>query len=47
LPGIGVGRSQHDIGVGRSEHGEGSLLLLDWRGLTLLDRGGFLVPVDV
>ena len=48
LPGIGVGRSLHDIRVGRSEHGEGSLfLLLDWRGLTLLDRGGFLVAVDV
>ena len=29
-------------------HGEGSLfLLLDWGGLTLLDRGGFLVAVDV
>ena len=48
LPGIGVGRSQHDIRVGRSGHGEGSLLLLlDWRGLTLLDRRGFLVAVDV
>ena len=48
LPGIGVGRSLHDIRVGRSEHGEGSLLLLlDWRGLKLLDRGGFLVAVDV
>ena len=48
LPGIGVGRSLHDIRVGRSEHGEGSLLLmLDWGGLTLLDRGGFLVAVDV
>jgi len=48
LPGIGVRRSQHDIGVGRSVHGEGSLfLLLDWGGLTLLDRGRFLVAVDV
>ena len=48
LPGIGVWRSLHDIRVGRSEHGEGSLfLLLDWRELTLLDRGGFLVAVDV
>ena len=48
LPGIGVGRSLHDIRVGRSEHGEGSLiLLLHWRRLTLLDRGGFLVAVDV
>jgi len=47
-PGIGVGRCQHDIGVGRSEHGEGNLLLLlDWGGLTLLDRGRFLVAVDV
>jgi len=48
LPRIGVGRSQHDIGVGRSEHGEGSLLLLlDWEGLALLDRGRFLVAVNV
>ena len=48
LPGIGVRRSQHDIGVGRSGHGEGSLfLLLDRGGLTLPDRGGFLVAVDV
>ena len=48
LPGIGVWRSLHDIRLGRSEHGEGSLfLLLDWGGLTLLDRGGFLVAVDV
>ena len=47
LPGIGVGRSQHDIGVGRSEHGEGNLLLFDWGGLALLDRGRFLVAVNV
>ena len=48
LPGIGVGRSQHEIGVGRSEHSGGSLLLpLDCGGLTLLDRGGFLVAVDL
>jgi len=48
LPCIGDGGSQHEIGVGRSEHGEGSLLvLLNWGGLTFLDRGRFLVAVDV